>query len=152
VLAPRRAPPLAAPTIVSGRTVSLADFAGKPVVLAFWRSICTADACQDTTLFELQQLAQIRSDLAVIGVTARQQLSDEERRHLPLGYPHVRDISGEIAAAYAVTRFPTLVFLDHEHRLRAKIVGVPTEAELMRAVRRATANARAAKCAACSLP
>jgi hypothetical protein len=129
--------------IASERPVALEDFAGSPVVVEFWRSLCTNEAaarhgCQDTTLSELQALKRAQAEVAVVSLAVRDSLSAAERASLPGSYPHLRDAGGVLAGTYGVTKFPTLLFLDARHRVRARIVGVPTEAELMRALRIAT--------------
>jgi hypothetical protein len=45
-------------------------------------------------------------------------------------FPQLHDPRGEIAAGYGVDRTPTWFFLDGGHRIRAKIVGVPSEGEI----------------------
>jgi hypothetical protein len=137
------APPLTGTDILTAAQVDLRDLAGTPVVLEFWNSVCTNETaarhgCQDTTLFELQALARSRRDVAVLSVAVRDRLTAAERDSLPTGYSHVRDPNRELAAAWGITEFPTLLFLDKDHRLRARIVGIPSEPEIMRAVRMAS--------------
>lgn len=124
----------------TGKRVMLADFTGKPVVIQFWDwdHACDSGCTARSSLSELQTLARERPDLD-LGIVAFNErptgFDDIVRRNLPTQLAHLGDRDQQIAKAMGVERFPTLLFLDDQHRVRAKIVGVPTQSELMRGVR-----------------
>lgn len=124
----------------TGKRVRLADFTGKAVVIQFWDwdHACDSSCTARSSLSELQTLARQRPDID-LGVVAFNErptgFDDDVRRNLPTGLAHLVDHDQQIAKAMGIDRLPALLFLDDQHRVRAKILGVPTQSELMRGVR-----------------
>ena len=143
------APAVAGVDLVTRQHFSLSDFAGKPVVIAFWKSPCLDCERPNTVvpeelevLYVLQGFARAHPDVGVLAINTGDALIDERvRSRLPTGYSHVADPSGRIAAAFGLGEWRTLLFLDREHRIRSRIVGEPTEPEFMRGLRMAAGEA-----------
>jgi thiol-disulfide isomerase/thioredoxin len=123
--------------VTTGKKVSLADFKGRPVLLTFWATWCTA--CQD----ELPALQGIRdryqsTGFAVVAVNYKE--TDNARMSQYLAGLHVNlesviDPTGTIALAYGVDiGLPVSVLLDRKMAVTEMFVGVPPSAALEAAV------------------
>jgi thiol-disulfide isomerase/thioredoxin len=116
---------------LAGRKVSLDEFKGKPVLLTFWATWCTA--CRD----ELPTLQKIgdrygSSGLTILAVDYRE--TDAARMSQYLAGLHVRmeaviDPQGAIASAFGVDLgLPVNVWLDRGHVVSRVMVGAqPSE-------------------------
>ena len=111
---------------LGGRKVSLDEFKGKPVLLTFWATWCTA--CQE----ELPALQQIderyrSSGLTVLAVDYRE--TDTARMSQFLAGLHVNmesvvDPQGAVAGAFGVDLgLPVNVWLDRSHVVSRVMVG-----------------------------
>ena len=124
---------------LTGKKVSLADFKGRPVLLTFWATWCTA--CQD----ELPALQGIRdryqsTGFAVLAVNYKETDSARMSQYLAglrVNLESVIDPSGAIATAYGVDiGLPFSVLLDRKTTVTEIFVGVPSSAALEAAVSR----------------
>ena len=122
---------------LTGKKVNLADFNGRPVLLTFWATWCTA--CQD----ELPALQGIRdryqsTGFAVLAVNYKE--TDNARMSQYLAGLHVNlesviDPTGAVATAYGVDiGLPVSVLLDRKGTVMEIFVGVPPSAALEAAV------------------
>jgi thiol-disulfide isomerase/thioredoxin len=128
-----QAPSLHGRDPITGRQVSLAQFAGRPVVLNVWASWCTG--CNQ----EAADLARFASSHAgaLLGVDT-QDTSDGARafyRKWGWRHPSISDPSGSLSARLAVTGLPTTYFLDRQHRVVGKIIGAGALAEFDQGLR-----------------
>lgn len=112
---------------ITGDQVSLADFAGKPVVLNFWASWC--GPCR-AELPDLISFAEAHPEAAVVGVNFQDTPGEARRLHDELGvtFPSIADPRGEIAAELGLRGMPTTFFLDSEHRIVGVVAGATDEA------------------------
>jgi peroxiredoxin len=140
---PAPAPPLSGIDLATGELVSLPQFAGKPVVIAFATDVCVGDrncvGSNSSPLAFASLLAEAHPELAVVGVARRSTLSADAVKTLfgdPV-IPLIHDPNRRIADAYGVEEMPTWIFLDAQQRIEARIVGHPTESETMAGVRMA---------------
>jgi cytochrome c biogenesis protein CcmG/thiol:disulfide interchange protein DsbE len=114
-----------------GRTVSLAGYAGKPVIVNFFASWCVP--CQQETPELARFYRQAGGRTAIVGVDA----NDQAARALPfvrtagVGYPVGVDVRGTGAAsAFGVFALPQTFFLDARHRIVKRVYGAVTASEL----------------------
>jgi thiol-disulfide isomerase/thioredoxin len=119
---------------ITGRQVSLTQFARRPVVLNVWASWCTG--CNQEAA-DLARFAASHPNAQVLGVDT-QDTSGGARafyRKWHWHHPSIADPSGSLSAQLAVTGLPTTYFLDRQHRVIAKIVGAGNLAEFDRGLR-----------------
>lgn len=126
-----REPPEAeiAGTTVSGRRVSLADHAGKVVVMPVWGSWC--GPCRAEAPMLAAAARDLKDDGVVfLGINSRDSntakvLAFEQRFDLP--YDSIHDPDGITLLAFAGTlppmAIPSLVFIDAEGRVAARVLG-----------------------------
>lgn len=126
------APPFTLPDL-AGESVSLADFAGRIVVVDFWATWC--EPCKQQ-IPVLNQFHRQRPDVAVLGVAvdaggrdAVAPFADQHR----IEYPVLLG-SESLARDYGVPGFPALVVIDRAGRLDSLHLGVITPEELAEAV------------------
>lgn len=116
---------------ISGKPVSLPDYAGHPVVLRFWSTECKF--CRaDTPIFNRYFETYKEKGLKVVYINTAQ--TEEEIKafveDLDIVFPVVRDTQGKIAKSYNIKVQPMTIILSPEHRLLAAIMGGVSEAEL----------------------
>jgi thiol-disulfide isomerase/thioredoxin len=119
---------------ITGRQVSLTQFARRPVVLNVWASWCTG--CNQEAA-DLARFAASHPNAQVLGVDT-QDTSGGARafyRKWHWHHPSIADPSGSLSAQLEVTGLPTTYFLDRQHRVIAKIVGAGNLAEFDRGLR-----------------
>lgn len=107
---------------ITGGTVSLATYAGKPIVLNVWASWCTG--CREEAR-DLARFAHAHPEAQVIGLDTQDNDGDARAFYREFGWTHpsIRDSSGNLAAKLGLQGLPTTIFLDERHRIVARIVG-----------------------------
>lgn len=128
------APSLSGRDPITGRQVSLAQFAGRPVVLNVWASWCTG--CNQEAA-DLARFAASHRGAQVLGVDTQDTTGGARAfyRKWRWHHPSIADPSGSVSARLAVTGLPTTYFLDRRHRVVAKIVGAGNLAEFEQGLR-----------------
>jgi peroxiredoxin len=111
-------------TVTDGnRSVHLADYRGKIVVLNFWASWCIYCAAEWPSLEQLQQ--QI-PDLVVLAV-AFDSTPDDYRQYVTDNHLHnmtvVLDPTGKSNTAFGTTRPPESYIIDQHGIIRRKFIG-----------------------------
>lgn len=131
------APALAGVDAVTGKPLALADFAGRPVVLAVWSSWCAA--CGDQAE-ALRRFAAKHDDVVVLGLNTLDTRGDARRasRGWRWKHPSLFDADGALAARLELTGLPETFFLDREHRVAARRQGPLGVAALERGLDEAT--------------
>jgi cytochrome c biogenesis protein CcmG, thiol:disulfide interchange protein DsbE len=97
---------------LTGRRVSLAQYAGRPVVLTFFASWC--NPCEKETPVLQAAVREHRAErLAVLGVMFRDRTEDARSflRRLGATYPAADDPDGSVARAYGVVNIPVTFFI-----------------------------------------
>lgn len=120
---------------LDGGTASLADYAGKPVLLNFWASWC--DPCkEEAPLLERAHRVLQREGGTVLGVTVSDQ-SDDSRafmREYDLTFPSLRDVEGTLGRDFGTTGVPETFAIDREGRIAAISRGLVNQAFVDRAL------------------
>jgi cytochrome c biogenesis protein CcmG, thiol:disulfide interchange protein DsbE len=128
------APSLRGTDPITGKQVSLAQFAGRPVVLNVWASWCTG--CNQEAA-DLARFAASHPGAQVLGVDTQDTTGGARAfyRKWHWHHPSIADPSGSLSAQLAVTGLPTTYFLDARHRVVGKIVGAGNLAEFEQGLR-----------------
>jgi thiol-disulfide isomerase/thioredoxin len=107
---------------LTGKAVSLASFAGKPVVLNMWASWCTGCAAEARALGDFERA---HPEAQVVGVDIQDTKSGARAFYRRFGWRHpsIFDPSGKIAAEFGLQGLPATLFLDRRHRVVARILG-----------------------------
>jgi peroxiredoxin/tetratricopeptide (TPR) repeat protein len=123
---------------LSGKTVTLADFQGKVVVLDFWAVWC-APCRSEMPVFEKLYREFADQDVAVLTIdvdepraTPAQYLKDEK-----LTFPVLIAEGTDTLDRYGVHAFPTTMVIDGEGKVTAFAVGSHSEAELRELIAKA---------------
>jgi peroxiredoxin len=106
---------------LDGTTAQLSDFKGKPVVLTFGATWCP-DCRAETPL--LVELHQDHPELVLLSVDSKE-ASDVVQGYVDevgITYPVLLDKDGSVGQLYQVFAIPTVLFIDGEGIIRAKIV------------------------------
>jgi thiol-disulfide isomerase/thioredoxin len=126
--------------VVTDKDVSLAEFAGKPVVLTIWASWCPGCNAEARTL---ASFAEEHPEAAFFGVDFQDTKEDARSFYRRYGwrFPSVFDPDGRIANKLGMRGTPTTIFLDADHREVARLVGETDEAGFADGLEQATAGA-----------
>jgi peroxiredoxin len=100
---------------LDGRTVSLADYAGKKVVVSYWASWCGPCKIELPELSEFyKQYHKADSDFEVLAISVDENRADAEHyaRDEKLPFPVLLDKDSKVAEAYSVEGIPTVFVID----------------------------------------
>jgi len=115
----REAPPLVGQTL-DGRTLSLAQLRGKPVLVTFWATTCPSCVEEMPHLIELYRELNPKG-LEIVGVAMAYDPPEQVRamvRQRQIPYPIVLDTQERIAREYDNVRLtPTTVLVSPEGRI-----------------------------------
>lgn len=111
-------------THLDGRSVSLSDYAGRPVVLRFWSdwcAFCTEEMADIQTVFD----AHKEEGLVVLAVNVGQERerAADFMTSLGLTYDCLLDTESEVASLYGVTGLPTTFFIGRDGVVRERAIG-----------------------------
>lgn len=126
------APGFALREVGTNRTVDLAQFRGKPVVLNFWATWC--GPCWEEHPVLVANARMLQPNVQFLGVV----FQDKEDKILGFlnqrgsSYPTVVDEAGKTAIAYGVGGVPETYFVDANGVIRAKYAG-PMSPDILQA-------------------
>ncbi len=141
---PRAAADPAAPTFSfpvlgqAGRHVSLADYAGKPLIVNLFASWC--DICKQETPLLARFYRAEHGKVALVGLDENDVLGSalSFARANGVTYPVGWDPQLAAASAYGVDALPQTFFLDARHRIVDRVFGAVTLADINRGIALAT--------------
>ncbi|MBV9092489.1 MAG: TlpA family protein disulfide reductase [Streptosporangiaceae bacterium] len=118
----------------SGRQVSLAQYAGRPLVVNFFASWC--DPCKTETPLLAGFYRDEHAKVAVVGLDENDALGHalSFTRADGVSYPVGWDPQTSAASAYGVAALPQTFFLNARHRIVDRVYGAVTLAELSRGI------------------
>ena len=118
-----------------GKTVSLSDYAGKPVWLTFGASWCP-DCRTESADVEAAYQANKDKGLVLLGVFINESAEDVSgyAGRAGLTFPIVVDPNADIAAAYRSMGIPTHFFIGADGKVREVRIGAMSRDEMDRAV------------------
>ena len=116
------APPVAGIDPVTGKHVSLADYAGKPVVINVWASWCPP--CHEEAP-DLARFARAHPEVQLLGIDIldTKEGAREFYAEYDLPYPSVFDPTAEIALSFGLQGQPITYFLNERHEIVGRIIG-----------------------------
>lgn len=116
------APALAGEDPITGKSVRLADFRGKPVVINVWASWCPG--CNEEAA-DLRDFAAAHPEAVVLGVDFQDTRAGAKDFYRRWGWTHptISDVAGTKTSALGLVGMPTTYFLDDRHRIVAQVVG-----------------------------
>jgi thiol-disulfide isomerase/thioredoxin len=131
------APDLAGEDPITGKTVRLADFSGKPVVVNVWASWCPG--CNEEAA-DLRDFAAAHPEIVVLGLDFQDTRAGAKAFYRRWGWTHpsIWDVSGTKTSAIGLIGMPTTYFLDDRHRIVAQVVGATDLAGFERGLELAT--------------
>jgi cytochrome c biogenesis protein CcmG/thiol:disulfide interchange protein DsbE len=114
--------------------VSLAAYAGKPVIVNFFASWCVP--CRKETPLMARFYRSAHGSIHVIGVDTNDSETAAVRFTHSAGvtYPVAFDPAARTAGSFGVVAIPQTFFLNAEHRIVDRIYGAVTDAQLARGV------------------
>ena len=115
---------------LQGNAVSLADYAGKPVILRFWSTDCKY--CRaDTPIFNRYFDRYQKQGLRVVYINTESTPAEVRQfvEDLDIIFPVIAQ-GGAIAEQYNVKIVPQTIILDPEHQIVAAILGGVSKEEL----------------------
>jgi thiol-disulfide isomerase/thioredoxin len=120
---------------LTGTGGSLADYAGRPLVVNFFASWCTPCIKEMPAFEDVHQ--QLGDAVAFVGINTGEQLESGTRiiRQTGVTYDVLRDPTGALTQRYDVLNMPTTLFVDRDGTIVRAHTGELSESELQQIVR-----------------
>jgi cytochrome c biogenesis protein CcmG, thiol:disulfide interchange protein DsbE len=124
----------------SGQQVALSDYAGRPLIVNFFASLC--EPCQQETPLLARFYRTEHGKVAIVGLDENDVLGSAVSftRKEGVGYPVGFDPEVIAASAYGVAGLPQTFFLNAKHRIVDRVFGAVTLADINRGIALATAG------------
>jgi len=122
----------------AGQKVSLADYAGRPLIVNFFASWC--EPCQQETPLLARFYRTEHGRVAIVGLDENDVLGSAMTftRKEGVSYPVGFDPTVIAASAYSVAALPQTFFLNAKHRIVDRVFGAVTLADIDRGIALAT--------------
>ena len=120
------APPIEAPALDGGPSISLVAMRGKWVIVNFWGSWCTACVAEHPLLLDLARKLEPREEALLLGVDFKDTIDGAKRflqRHGDPGYRHALDPDQKIAIDWGVYGAPETYLVDPDGFIQLKQIG-----------------------------
>jgi cytochrome c biogenesis protein CcmG, thiol:disulfide interchange protein DsbE len=123
-VAGRPAPPFSVPALTGGGQVTLAQFAGHPLVITFFNSDCGV-CWPDMSLLEKAYGRYRSRGLVIVGVGVQDTAGSLRQmiKSLNVTFPVGNDEKGASAARYRLTSIPTTVFVGGDGVVKSVLEG-----------------------------
>ncbi len=123
-VAGRPVPPLSVPSLTGGGQVTLAQFAGHPLVITFFSSDCGV-CWPDMSLLEKAYGRYRSRGLVIVGVGVQDTMGSLRQmiKSLNVTFPVGNDERGASAARYRLTSIPTTVFVGGDGVVKSVLEG-----------------------------
>ena len=107
---------------ITGKSVDLASYVGKPVVLNVWGSWCEGCSAEAA---DLKKFVDRHPEVQMIGIDLQDSKEVARDFYARWGWKHpsIDDPRGEISKSLGLQGTPTTFFLDSSHRIVTRIVG-----------------------------
>lgn len=116
---------------LSGETVDLADYEGRPMLLNFWATWCPPCRME---MPHLERASRDYADAGLVVVGVNQQESTRQVtsfvEEMGLSFPMLVDPDGRVGSSYGASSLPMSVFVDAEGRVTAVHRGGLTQAQI----------------------
>lgn len=125
-------PALSGTDPVSGETVSVADFAGRPLVINMWASWCTGCIAEAP---DIRRFTEDNPDVAFLGIAVTD-TDDGSRRFVERydwTHPSISDPRGELGSRLNLRGLPTTVFVRSDGTIAGEALGEVTYEQLVEA-------------------
>lgn len=123
-------PALSGTDPVSGQTVSVADFAGRPLVINMWASWCTGCIAEAP---DIRRFTKDNPDIGFLGIAVTD-TDDGSRRFVERydwTHPSISDPRGELGAKLNLRGLPTTVFVRADGTIAGEALGEVTYEQLV---------------------
>ncbi len=124
------APQFELPRLSGGEKVAISQYQGKPVIVNFWASWCTACRQEHALLLRLGRKFSGADNIRLVGVNYKDSEHGARRFQESLGafpYPSAVDRDGRVGLDYGVYGLPETFFLDAKGSVIGKHIGPLTE-------------------------
>ena len=131
-------PAIAGKDLVTGRTIDLATYQGKPLFINAWAEWCIE--CREEAPV-LKRFAAAHPEIAIVGLLGNSERSRSLKVNRELGWPwpSIFDPNGMIILTkLELQNYPSTLFVDATGVLRGMKRGVVTEEELLDVTKRLT--------------
>jgi cytochrome c biogenesis protein CcmG/thiol:disulfide interchange protein DsbE len=123
-------PALAGSDPVSGEAVSVADFAGRPLVINMWASWCTGCIAEAP---DIRRFTKDHPEIGFLGIAVTDTLDGSRAFAARYGWTHpsIFDARGELAARLSLRGLPTTVFVRADGTIAGEALGEVTYEQLV---------------------
>lgn len=107
-----------------GKPQSLSDYKGKVVLLNFWATWCPPCVKEMPSMQRVQDQLKTRG-LEVVAVNMGDEVADVEQflQRVPVQFPILMDLEGEVLKSWRVVAFPTTFILDRDGSIQYALFG-----------------------------
>ncbi len=120
-------------TDLDGKTVSLADLRGHPIIVNFWASWC-GPCIEEFPLLQQAASAHAADGLQVVGIvfSDRADAARSFMARMGADWPTAMDPGGSVAADYGIYAPPDTFFIDRNGVIAGRQIGQLSQADLAR--------------------
>lgn len=122
--APTRAPDFTLQSI-DGKSITLSDLQGKPIMLTFWRIMCPGCEAQLPYLQEFYDALSTNKEVAFLSIDVGESATfiKDFVSNYGFSFPILLDPTGKVAQSYGIPGVPVTFFIDAKGFLKAYKIG-----------------------------